>query len=411
LRKLLLVIRHEVITTLRRRSFLFTTFGLPLISALILVGFSLINRNSPGAVSTIFGPATQAAGISEGYVDQSGLIQSLPPSLPDGALKAYPDEAKAKVAVASGAIRAYYVIPQDYLQTGEVIYVRPDFNPLSAFEQAGKIKDVLQFNLLGGDASLVDKVNQPLHTQVRLLEPEQTRDQNNPLAFFLPSAVTMMYYFVILMSSNLLLNSVTKEKENRVVEILLSTINPQQLLSGKIVGLGLAGLLQTIVWIGTGFSLLRLSGRSFNLPPDFQLPPSILVWGLVFFLLGYGVYASLMASVGALVPNLREASQATIVVVLPMIIPLILISVLIQEPNGALAIGLSLFPLTAPVAMMTRLAAGVVPVWQVGLSAGILLLTAVLIMRAVARMFRAQTLLSGQPFELRRLIAALAGRA
>jgi ABC-2 type transport system permease protein len=344
-------------------------------------------------------------------VDQSGLIQSLPPSLPDGALKAYPDEAKAKVAVASGAIRAYYVIPQDYLQTGEVIYVRPDFNPLSAFEQAGKIKDVLQFNLLGGDASLVDKVDQPVRAQVKLLEPEQARDQNNPLAFFLPYAVTMMYYFVILMSSNLLLNSVTKEKENRVVEILLSTINPQQLLSGKIVGLGLAGLLQTIVWIGTGFSLLRLSGRSFNLPPDFQLPPSILVWGLVFFLLGYGVYASLMASVGALVPNLREASQATIVVVLPMIIPLILISVLIQEPNGALAIGLSLFPLTAPVAMMTRLAAGVVPVWQVGLSAGILLLTAVLIMRAVARMFRAQTLLSGQPFELRRLIAALAGRA
>jgi ABC-2 type transport system permease protein len=196
-----------------------------------------------------------------------------------------------------------------------------------------------------------------------------------------------------------------------VVEILLSTITPRQLLSGKIVGLGLAGLLQTVVWIGTGYSLLRLSGRSFNLPPDFQLPPSILFWGLIFFLLGYGVYASLMASVGALVPNLREASQATIVVVLPMIIPLMLISILIQDPNGALSIGLSLFPLTAPVAMMTRLAAGTVPAWQVALSALILLVTAVLIMRAVARMFRAQTLLTGQPFELRRLIAALAGRA
>jgi ABC-2 type transport system permease protein len=411
LRKLLLVIRHEVITTLRRRSFLFTTFGIPLISALILVGFSLLNRNSPEAVSTIFGPASPAAGASEGYVDESGLIRSLPPSLPQGALKAYPDETEAKAAITAGAIRAYYVIPQDYLQSGEVIYVRPDFNPLSAFEQADRIKEVLQYNLLGGDASLVAKIDQPVRTQVKLLEPDQARDQNNPLAFFLPYAVTMMYYFVILMSSNLLLNSITKEKENRVVEILLSTITPRQLLSGKIVGLGLAGLLQTVVWIGTGYSLLRLSGRSFNLPPDFQLPPSILFWGLIFFLLGYGVYASLMASVGALVPNLREASQATIVVVLPMIIPLMLISILIQDPNGALAIGLSLFPLTAPVAMMTRLAAGTVPAWQVALSALILLVTAVLIMRAVARMFRAQTLLTGQPFELRRLIAALAGRA
>jgi ABC-2 type transport system permease protein len=108
---------------------------------------------------------------------------------------------------------------------------------------------------------------------------------------------------------------------------------------------------------------------------------------------------------------LREASQATFVVILPLLVPMLLISVLIQEPDGALAVILSLFPLTAPVAMMTRLAATSVPLWQTLLSAALLAVSAVLILRAVAGMFRAQTLLSGQPFELKLLFSALLGRA
>jgi ABC-2 type transport system permease protein len=131
---------------------------------------------------------------------------------------------------------------------------------------------------------------------------------------------------------------------------------------------------------------------------------------VVFFVLGYAMYASLMAAVGALVPNLREASQATFVVILPMIIPLLLISVLVEQPNGPLAVGMSLFPLTAPVTMMARLAIVEVPLWQ--LLAAVLLqaATAALIVRSVANLFRAQTLLSGKPFTIRLLFSALAGR-
>jgi ABC-2 type transport system permease protein len=207
-----------------------------------------------------------------------------------------------------------------------------------------------------------------------------------------------------------MLSSITNEKQNRVLEILMVSITPIQMLTGKIIGLGIAGLLQTLVWSGAGFALLRLSGQTFNIPSAFQLPASILAWGVVFFILGYAVYASLMAGVGALVPNLREASQATTVLIIPLIIPLIFISVLIGNPNGTLAIVLSLFPLTAPVTMMTRLAAGTVPDWQPALAAVLLAATAVLIVRAVAGMFRAQTLLSGQSFNLRRFFAALAGK-
>jgi ABC-2 type transport system permease protein len=207
-----------------------------------------------------------------------------------------------------------------------------------------------------------------------------------------------------------LLSSITKEKENRVIEVLMLSATPRQLLLGKIIGLGIAGLIQTVLWVGTGYTLLRLSGQTFQLPAIFQLPPSFLVWGLVFFVLGYAVYGGLMAGIGALVPNLREASQATIILVIPLIIPLMFISVLIEEPHSTFGVVTSLFPLTAPVVMMTRLASGGVPWWQPPLASVLLLATAYLIILAVARMFHAQTILSGQPFNVKRYLLALVGR-
>jgi len=169
--------------------------------------------------------------------------------------------------------------------------------------------------------------------KTELLSPEPQRDPGHQLTFFLPYIVTFLFYIVILGSSSMMLNSITNEKSNRVIEILLTSITPMQLLSGKIVALGLVGLLQTIVWSGTGLFILRLSGRSFALPIEFQLPTSILVWGIIFFILGYILYASLMAGVGALVSNLKEASQATTILVIPMVIPLVLLAPVIQNPN------------------------------------------------------------------------------
>ncbi len=195
------------------------------------------------------------------------------------------------------------------------------------------------------------------------------------------------------------------------MEILMLSVTPRQLLTGKIVGLGLIGLLQVVAWVGTGRLLLARSGTTFNLPIAFQLPTSFLIWGLVFFLLGYAVYASLMAGLGSLVPNLREASQATILVIFPLMIPMFLNSLLINEPDSIISVFLSLFPLTSPVAMMTRLAAGGVPLWQTFLAAILLVITAVLVVRSVARMFRSQTILSGQPFSRKLFFNTLLGKA
>lgn len=408
--KILLVLRHEFLTMIRRPSFLFGMFGVPLIGVAAFFIAGAINRNSQAQSvleEVVSGPQAE---VTEGYVDLSGIIQTIPGSVPQGMLVAYPDEAAARTALQMSEISAFYLVPEDYLGSGDVIYIRPDFNPLGSSGQSQLFEWVLQVNLLGGDAALATLINGPLYLQETSQMPEPQRDEANMMTFFLPYGVTLLFYIVILGSASLLLSNVAKEKQNRVMEVLMSSVTPRQLLAGKIIGLGLLGLLQTLIWVGIGRLLLARSGETFNLPVAFQLPTSFLIWGLVFFLLGYAVYASLMAGLGALVPNLREASQSTFVVIFPLIIPMFLINVLISDPHGTISTLMSLFPLTAPVAMMTRLSAGGVPFWQPVLAAVLLSATAVLVVRSVARMFRAQTLLSGQSFNGRMFLKALLGK-
>lgn len=409
--KTLLVLKHELITVLSRPSFLFVIFGIPIIGAIIFSVAGQLTKGSSAQILLSQLISTPSTVQAEGYIDQSGIIKTIPTSVESGLLLPFADESSARKALNDGEISAYYIIPVDYIQSGEIIYIRPDFNPLGSSSQSDLMQWILKVNLLGGDIQLATLINGPMSTQKVALSPEPQRDANNLLTYFLPYAVLLLFYIIILSTASLLLSSVAKEKENRVMEILMVSVTPRQLLTGKIVGLGLIGLIQVVAWVGTGRLLLARSGTTFNLPIVFQLPTSFLIWGLVFFLLGYAVYASLMAGLGSLVPNLREASQATILVIFPLMIPMFLNSLLINEPDSIISVILSLFPLTSPVAMMTRLAAGDVPIWQTFLAAILLAITAMLVVRSVARMFRSQTILSGQPFSRKLFFNTLLGKA
>ena len=190
----------------------------------------------------------------------------------------------------------------------------------------------------------------------------------------------------------------------------MSSVKPVQLLAGKILGLGLVGLIQMVFWMGSALLMLRLGGTTLNIPPSLQLPPEILIWGIAFFILGYLIYATIMAGVGALVPNVKEASQATFYVILPILVPLLMIGVIIERPNATLPVVLSLIPLTAPNTIMTRLAVGPVPLWQLLTAIALMILTIILLIRAVAGMFRAQLLLTGKKFNIRVYLKALMGK-
>jgi ABC-2 type transport system permease protein len=410
--RILLVLKNEIITLLSRRSFWLTALGIPILGTLIFVLVGAVKGNAAASQTVSQAFSSPQETLPEGYVDLAGIIRQIPPEIPQGTYESFPDEAAARQALQAGEISSFYVVSPDFIQSGQVTYVRPDFNPLATIGNTSYgFTWLLQVNLAGGNATFASLVNGPIKLEDVSLATAPQPDESNPLAYWTPYAITLLFYALIIGASSLLLSNVSKEKENRMMEILLTSVTPRQLLTGKIIGLGIVGFGQTLIWLGTTYILAMLSGSTFRLPAGINLPASFVTWGLVFFLLGYAVYASLMAGLGALAPNLREASQATFVIMLPLMIPLFLSSsVFMSEPNGGIATVLSLFPLTAPVAMMARISAGGVAWWQAPVAAVLLALTAVLILRTVARMFRAQALLAGQGFNTKKFLRALVGK-
>lgn len=424
MRKSLLILRHEVYALLRRKSFWFGVLGVPLIGFLIYAGVAYINR-AQGVEDTTGSPQANPANQIEklftspvdtrpqGYVDLPGLVKAFPRDFSHGEWLAYSDQVAARQALDAGKISAFYVISADYLASGKIYAYTAEFNLTTTNQRESGLQDLIDYNLLDGNADLLQAIRQPLHSleETNLSpKPETQRNPDSAASFFLPYGMMMISFVTIFGSASLMLNSISKEKETRILEVLMISATPHEMLLGKIAGLGLVGLLQIVAWGASAVALMNLSGRTFSLPADLHLPPSLVAWAVAFYVLGYLVYAALMAGIGALVPHIREASQATVIIMIPMMAPFFLINALLAAPNGGLATFFSLFPLTASMTMMLRLASGEVPLWQILLALGLLALTALLVIRIVAGLFRAQNLLSGQPFTLKRLVAALRGR-
>lgn len=411
MKKMWLVLRNEIIFQVTRRSWVLLTLGLPLIVALIFFVPPLLRGDSSGIPSAAASNTSPTQLVLEGYVDHSGLVRLVPEDLKEWLLP-YPDETSAGQALQSGTIAAYYVVPKDYVQSGDLIRIAPNFTAFEPEGQSWVMRWALLVNLLDGDVQLAQQVWNPMDLQVTALSNATQRDVGIGWTYWIPYATGMILYLVIIMSSSLLRSSMGDERKNRVLEILMLSVHPRQILTGKIIAVAIVGLLQTVIWAGTGYCLLRLAGQSVSLPADFQVPFSAVVWAAVFFLLGYAIYASLLAGLGALTgPNVPGSSSADFVMIWPLIIPIFFMSFLIQYPNGALAVILSLFPLTAPIAMLTRMAAGSVPWWQPPLAATLMAVTALFVLRAVASVFRAQILLSGQTFTVKHFLRLLVNPA
>ena len=198
----------------------------------------------------------------------------------------------------------------------------------------------------------------------------------------------------IVLGGQYLLQGVAEEKESRILESLLCTVSAEELMAGKLFGLGAAGLLVVSIWValGTVFvaPVLVVAGV--------KLPAGLIGIAFTYFLLGYLFYGSLMTGIGAGTSNMREAQQFSVWFTLLNFVPFIMIIFLLGRPGAPLAVALSLFPPTAAGAMMLRLTApnSVVPWWQIALSLALLAMAAWMALMAAARIFRIGLLLYGK---------------
>jgi ABC-2 type transport system permease protein len=403
MRTIFLVIKHEILTTIGKRSFWIMTFIFPAFIILLNVGTQFMVRSAVDeAGSFIPGETGDLPAQTIGYVDLAGILQEIPADMPGDLLVSYPDESSAQAALEGGEIGSYYLIPADYIASGDVLVISADFRPFGEGTD-GLIEYLIAYNLLGDPAAAMVAVNPIGGIEQTSIAPEGSRDEANPLTFFVPFGTMFIFFFLITMSSGFMLQSVSKEKENRTVEVLLLSIRPRDLMLGKILGLSIVALLQMVIWFGGALLVLNRSQQLVQTAAAFSLPPGFVIWGLLYFILGYLMYASLMGAVGALAPNARESGSITFFILFPMMIPLWLNSALMQDPHGILATVLSLFPLTAPPSMMTRLSTGMVPFWQPLVGIILLAATTYLVVLLAARFFRADTLLSGAAVDWKRL--------
>jgi ABC-2 type transport system permease protein len=426
MRKIGLILRHEIVTALSRPGYLLFAFGIPLLGLLIFGVVTLIQSNEPDIANLPEANSSSELEV-EGYVDHAGIIRTIPGDLPADTLLPYADESLAAQALEGGEISAYYIVPEDYIVSGEFIYVHPNSSPFSSGGKDWVMSWTLLVNMLDGDMELASRIWNPMYLKVTNLDPAPEVDrftqedcskpgqacESNALVQMLPMFAVILFFVFTSVSSGQLLANITKEKQNRMMEVLMLSIDPKEMMAGKIIGLGLVSLLQVAFWVVSMYTMIALGGNTFNLPTDFSIPISVLIWWILLFLLGYAITATLMGGIGALVPNPKVANQGSWIVLLPMMIGYFVAVTPVGQgdPHGLVSTVLSIFPLTAPVVMIMRITIGGVPTWQLVVTVVLMILTAIFIVRAVARMFRAQTILSGQPFSVRRYFLALAGRA
>ena len=391
MRNVYLVLKHEIATVLGRRSFWVMTFLFPLLIMALNVGVQVVSQRAfENDEIASREDTTQAIG----YVDPGSLIAEIPASVPDGMLRSFPGEIEAQAALDAGQIARYYIVPVDWIETGDLVIVDRTFKPFGSIMGGALFEDVLNFNLVG-DESVAALLRDPTpRVQHHALAPRQGVDRDSPLAFWVPYATMFIFFFSLTMSGSLLLQSVAKEKETRTAEILLLSLRPRELLLGKMIGLGLVALFQLLIWAGGGMLLLDRGEQFLGAGASAALPPGLIVWVILYFAFGFAAYASALGAIGVLAPTAREGAQFTFIVMLPLMIPLWLNGVFANQPDGDLATFLSLFPPTSPLAMVTRLAAGNVPSWQpfVGLLGLAAMAYAMVLLSA--RLFRADTFLS-----------------
>ena len=402
-----LVAKRDYLRTVRRRGYLFGTLLLPLgIATLMAIStfFSVSGFESggDGGVSTIVIVNESAVDISD--VDSGSIKVAIVP------------REEALGSLDTGDISEFYVVPAAFPGEAVVRRVQSGDGPgLAGLDTQGDQASLLRFVLrdallreAGVPADDSRQILQGVAIESVTAEGEPVSGLDIAASIAVPMAFVGLFMISIFITSGYLLQSVTEEKENRVVEIVLSSIPPLPLMGGKILGLGGAGLSQVGVWVLTALVAIPLLSSQIGDLSGVEIDPTILALALVYFVLGYLAYGAIFAAIGAIAPGNREAQQYSGFLGFFAAIPFILFAVFLSDISSTLVVALSIFPLTAPTSMLLVLGlAEEIPWSLVGASLISLTLFALLATWASARIFRATVLLYGVRPSLKTLIAAV----
>ncbi|HJR06268.1 MAG TPA: ABC transporter permease [Pyrinomonadaceae bacterium] len=439
MKKLLVIIKREYLNRLRTKSFIIST----LLGPLIIVSFAVV----PGLLFSLrTGGATKVAVVDETGRMYDAVRESLLRRSDDGGndakraadlTNAPPNDREAQMRKAGEALESHYEVTQVATDGRTLDEVKADLNgrgvrgeldvyliiPKDILEQNGKVEyHARNLSDLITKSQVQDRLNRAVieqrmrdanidSTRVRELNREAGLSEfkikegaeergDGGSSFGLAMFVGLFIYMGILMYGQVILSSVVEEKTTRISEVLFSSVRAFHLMMGKLIGVSLVAITQYAIWallFGAftlyGIGMLASSGMDVTLP---RMPFSFFIYALLFFIVGFLMYATIYVLVGSMVTTEKEAGQ--------MVMPLIFLSVIsiymafpvIRNPNSTFAFWVSIAPFFSPITMLVRIVTETPPLWQIALSLGVGLASVVLFVWAAARIYRVGMLMYGK---------------
>ena len=417
---ILVIAKREFIERVRTKAFVIGTILGPVFMVGIMIVPALMARriaksvsitviDSEGSLRTLVEESLRG-GAADPVANPEGSTRNRPGSQgptkfeirpPSGADVPAQREA-AKQAVLKGSLDAYVVLPPDILKESKAEYFAKsvtDFEGIRAVDRAvEKVVVAKRIGAEGINPERIEALTRPLDLK-RMQVSEKGEKEDRGISFFLSLILVMMIYMGTLMWGQVVMTGVIEEKTSRVVEVIVSSTTPQNLLFGKLVGVGGAGLLQFGIWILALVGVSAASGSMAFLSgvPLPELNPVLLAAFPIFFLLGFFLYAALYAAIGSAVNTIQEAQNFILPVMLPIILAMVCWPVVMRAPDSTLSTILSLIPFMTPILMFLRMSVQMPPVWQIALSVVLTSLTIALVIWVAGRIYRVGILMYGKP--------------
>lgn len=380
-----LVIGREVITRFRSKAFRITT----VVNLLVLVGFALAFKLI-GAAGT-----SQEVGFTPSAQSLAAPLVSVADAVGQTVEPSTVDRAAGERQLRDGKIDALVTGAPDAFQ----VVVRQDLSPGLHDAFSVLARQVVLNNEIaraGGDPAAVTAAANSTSVDVRSLEPVRQHQTARIVLMFIAG---ILVYVSVMLYGQLVAQGVVEEKASRVVEILLTTIRPWQLMLGKVLGIGLVGLSQMLVTVVAGVSA-GLALDAFSFPTS--IATDVAVWAVVWFLLGYLVFALLLGALGALVSRQEDVGGVTAPALVVIITPYVLAATMLPaDPDNSIMEYASLFPFFSSTIMPMRVALGVAPLWQNLLAVALNLLLIVGLVWFAGRVYRNAVLRMGARVRLR----------
>lgn len=425
--KLFSIIKREFVTRVKSKGFIIGTAILPLFMVILLVVpilLSTINSEKERKFvivdysNQVFSPL--AAALNDTTKDGKPMYTLLKK---ETELTNY-QKIKSDLAqqVLDGDITGYMVIPKNVLADNSSksrksveFYAKnvSNFNLMRTLEAAvSEVVRTIRLQKSGFDPSTVKRLTRGvrLETFKVAMSGEEKKDQG--FTFGVTYALVMILYMAMLLYGATITRSVVEEKNTRVIEMIVSSVKPFQLMTGKILGVGAVGLLQFLIWavfmllvsayrIQVGQLFGASSATMMGVP---SLPLNVILFFVLFFVLGFLFFSTMYAAVGAMVNSDQEAQQMQMPVIVFLIVPILLMVYIIGNPDSSVAFVLSMIPFFSPIIMFMRVSVLMPPVWEVALSILILILSILAMIWLTGKIYRVGILMYGKRPTLPELI-------